>query len=112
MEFSDAFIDSLVRELNEEFDIPFLTEGQEERIVRWAVRMVAPHIPHWVLHFMLSAANGLTMEELTFHEETIVREVNLLLDIPWVPEEIEPMLIRPVVRQLLSYAVEGKALPV
>lgn len=104
-------IDELVAKINFELDVPFVPEGQEERVIRWAVGLVSPHIPVWVLGFMSSLSDGLTMDELELHLEEIVRQVNGFLDIPWVPETIEASLIRPVVRHLLEYALAGAKMP-
>lgn len=109
--FSTAAVDQLVLVLNEQLDLPFVPENQEARVIRWAVNLVIPKIPEWVLPFLVSAADGLTPEDIALHEDNIVREVNRLVDVPWTPESMEEMLIRPVVHAILQYALQGNALP-
>lgn len=108
--FSTAAVDQLVQVLNDQLDLPFVSEDQEARVIRWAVNLVVPKIPEWVLPFLVSAADGLAPEDIAVHEETIVQEVNRLVDVPWTPEGMEEMLIRPVVHAILQYALQGNAL--
>lgn len=111
MFMAQAVVEDLVQKLNEQLNLPFIPEGQEERVIRWVVNLISPHVPDWVVAFMTSAADGLTMEELKKHEDVIVNEVNSLLDIPWMPENLEELLIRPVIHQVLMYATEGNSIP-
>ena len=111
MVFSTAAIDQLVQVLNDQLDLPFVPESQEERVIRWAVGLVTPNIPEWVLPFLISAADGLTPEDIAVHEDTLVAEINKLVDVPWTPENMEELLIRPVVHAILQYALPGNSLP-
>lgn len=108
---NEAVVEELVKKLNQELNVPFITEAQEERVIRWLVGLVAPKVPVWVLAFMSSVATGTTVEELKEHEDVIVAEVNKLVDVPWTPENIEAALIRPIVHAILEYALVGNKMP-
>ena len=104
-------VDALVIKLNAELNIPFATEGQEERILRWAVNLVSAVLPEWVVPFLESAADGLSALDIIQHEETLIKELNKLIDIPYIPEAMEAAVIRPVVHAILEYALVNKQLP-
>ena len=111
MQASQVVIDDLVRKLNEETDLPFISEGTEEKVIRWAVETVAPHLPDYVVQFMASAADGLTDEEVKTFRTTIVREANKALDLPGLPEFAEERIIAFVVDGILAYARQGSQKP-
>ena len=104
-------VEDIVKKLNTEFDLPFLSEQREEAILTWLVESVTPHVPHWVLAFMASAADGLTREELATHRDVIIVEVNKKLDLPGTPDFVEERLIAFVVDAILEYAVKGFTAP-
>jgi len=104
-------VDALVIKLNAELNLPFATEGQEARIIRWAVNLVSVVLPEWVVPFLESAVDGLSPLDILQHEETLVTELNKLIDIPYIPEVMETAVIRPVVHAILEYALIDKQLP-
>ena len=108
---TSVVVDDLVKKLNAQLDIPFVNEAKEGAALYWLVDRVAAKVPNWVLAFMDSAADGLTLDEVSKHEDVIVDEINKVLDLPGTPEFIEDKLIRFVVKAILEYAVKGFAAP-
>lgn len=104
-------VDDLIKKLNDQVDIPFIGEETEAKGLRWLVEKVMLQIPDWVIEFMSSAADGLTLEDIKQHSEVIVTEINKLVDIPGTPEFIEAKLIGFVVNGILEYALLGKVAP-
>lgn len=108
---SQAVIDDLVKKLNEETDVPLLSEGTEEKIIRRAVTLVAPHVPDYVLQLTADVLDGLSDDEVVKYREIIIRETNEWFDLPKVPEFVEAQIIGFVVDGILSYARKGSKKP-
>lgn len=108
---SNVIVKDIVRRLNEQTDIPFVNEAMEGDALLWLVERVNSAVPNWVLQFMVSAADGLTEEELKVHEDVIVAEINRIVDLPGTPEFIEEKLIRFVTHAILEYARLGFMAP-
>lgn len=107
---NEQFIQSLVQRLNLQLDIPFVGEGFEAQMLDWAVRRIVPMIPDSIREFVLSAADGIDAQELTRLEDVLVNVLNENIDVPSVPEQMEPAVFRPVVRAVLDYAKMGMSL--
>lgn len=100
----------MIKRINEELDIPFVSEGMEVIAISWVVDRIYPAIPDWALPILYNSLDGINDEELKNLEHVLVREVNKRLDIPYVPESLEAQLIGPAIGALLSFAVKGKSL--
>ena len=100
----------IAAQLNAEFDIPAIPENVEQVWLEWIVGKIAQVLPPELITLLTDAADGLTDEEITEHTETLTKLANQIIDIPLLTESIEASLIRPVVKQLLSYAKTGRAL--
>lgn len=107
---NEEFIQSLVTRLNVQLDLPFVGEEFEAEILHWAVEKIVPMIPDSIRDFVLSAADGIDANELNRLEDVLVNVLNEYIDIPWVPEQLEPGLFRPVVEAILDYAKMGLSL--
>jgi len=107
---SSSVVTDLINKLNDQVDVPFVSEAKERAVIEWLVGKITPHIPEWVLAFMASAADGLSAEEVAHHEKVIVEELNKLIDLPGTPEFVEAKLIGFVVHALLEYALQGNAI--
>jgi hypothetical protein len=108
---TSVVVKDLVEKLNRQFDVPFANEAQEGAALYWLVDRVSQHVPNWVLAFVDSAADGLTLDEVSKHESVIVNEINKVLDLPGTPEFVEERLIRFVVKAVLQYALVGMKAP-
>ena len=108
---SKPVIDDLIRKINENLDVPLVSESAEARGIQWIVEKCVPHVPEWALVAMATVADGVTMEELETLGKVLTEEINKALDIPGAPEFVEEKLISLVVKGLLEYALQNNALP-
>jgi hypothetical protein len=105
-----ADITHLAAQLNASLDIPWVPESFEQKWIEWVLIKVISVVPADVVAFIVDAADGLTEPEIAEYEVAITDLVNKLVDLPVLSESMEAAIIRPVVNQLLSFAVQGKAL--
>lgn len=103
-------VEHVAAQLNAQFDLPFIPESVEQAWLEFLVGKIVQVISGDLVQVLVDAANGLTPEEIEADTETLTRLGNQIIDIPVLTENMEASLIRPVVKQLLSYAVAGKAL--
>ena len=103
-------ITALATELNATLDLPWVPESVEQKWIEWVLARVVTVVPEKIVVFLANAADGLSLEEIALAEDEITKLANKLIDIPMIPEGIEEGLIRPVVRQLLTFAQTGKSL--
>jgi hypothetical protein len=109
-QLSAADITHLAAQLNASLDIPWVPESFEQKWIEWVLTKVISIIPAEVVECIVAAADGLTESEIAEYEVAITDLVNKLVDLPMLSESMEAAIIRPVVNQLLSFAVKGKAL--
>lgn len=102
-EIKEQVVDQLVSAVS----VPSLSAGVKRYFIDWIVRLATPYVPGWVASLMVDASDGLSAEELKKHEDSITKEVTELVQFPY----LEGLLVRPVVRALLSYAAKGVAFP-
>lgn len=100
----------LASKLNVELNVPFVPESVEQKWIEWFLTRIVQVVPSDIVAILVDAADGLDEAELRTTEDKLVSLANKLIDIPMLPESIEDSLIRPIVRQLLTYATEGRAL--
>ncbi len=93
---SQLTIELVAKALNDNLDLPFIPESGEQYYCEWIAAKVVPVIPEWVSQFLVSAADGLSEQELQHHQTVIVEQLNKLIDLPWAPEFVEEQLIRPL----------------
>lgn len=103
-------ITDLATQINATLDLPWVPESVEQKWIEWVLARVVKVVPEKIVVFLTNAADGLSLEELTLAEDEIVKLANKLIDIPMIPEGVEEGFIRPVVRQLLTFAQTGKSL--
>lgn len=105
-----ADITHLAEQLNDALDLPWVPEVVEQKWIEWVLIRVVKVVPVEVVAIITSAADGLSLEDLQVLEDKIVKLANDLIDIPMIPEGVEEGLIRPIVRQLLTFAQTGRSL--
>lgn len=105
-----ADVKSLATQLNAHIDVPFVPEVFEQQWIEWVLSKAVGVIPAEIVRFLIDATDGLTAEEITYYENLTVAAVNAIIDVPLLTEDMEEKLIRPVVRQLVQYALTGNAL--
>lgn len=69
-------------------------------------------MPAELVVFLIDASDGLTPQEVQHYEDLVTTVVNTIIDIPPVSETMEESLIRPVVHQLMQYALSGVSLKI
>lgn len=97
-------------QLNAQFDVLWIPESVEQIWLEWLVGKIVQVLPPELISLLTDASDGLTEEEIAAHTEELTTLANGIIDIPVLAESIEASLIRPVVKQLLSYAKTGQAL--
>ena len=103
-------IEHVAGQLNAQFDLPWIPENVEQAWLEWLVGKLMGVISPDLLDIIADAADGLSPEEIDQAAIKLTKLVNDKIDIPVLTESMEARLIEPVVRQVLGYAVEGKAL--
>jgi hypothetical protein len=106
----EASISHLAAQLNLTFDVPFIPEAVEQKWLEWVLAKAVAVIPAEIVRFIIDAADGLSEPEIAKYEVELTNLVNQIIDLPVLTESMEAAIIRPVVNQLLSFAVQGKAL--
>lgn len=109
---TEADIKSLAAQLNAHIDVPFIPEAAEQIYIEFILGKAVGVIPAELVIFLIDASDGLTVDEVRHYEDLITTSVNMIIDIPIVSESMEESLIRPVVHQLVQYALAGVALQI
>jgi hypothetical protein len=109
---SEADVKELATQLNAHIDVPFIPEVAEQVYIEFVLGKAVGVIPAELVIFLIDASDGLTAEEIQHYENLITTSVNTIIDIPLVSETMEDSLIRPVVHQLMQYALSGVALQI
>jgi hypothetical protein len=109
---TSAVVNDVVNKLNEEFNLPLISEETEGAWIEKLVVLIDSHLPPWVAQFMASAADGLTAEELKVHEDVIVTDLCKRINMSrLLPDFVEAKLIRYAVNAVLEYARVGFMAP-
>lgn len=109
---TEADVKELAAQLNAHIDVPFIPEVAEQVYIEFVLGKAVGVIPAELVIFLIDASDGLTAEEIQHYENLITTSVNTIIDIPLVSETMEDSLIRPVVHQLMQYALSGVALQI
>eukprot|EP00904_Undaria_pinnatifida_P010694 jgi/Undpi1/6755/HiC_scaffold_21.g09234.m1 len=114
----------LVKKVNEDLDIPWVTEGIEERIINKLVDRVAPKVEPSLLAIMPAvyvACIKLALDETVPLQERkdriselmraelagpLARELNLRVDVKLVPEKMEGAVLKVVSKKVIDEFVE------
>ena len=104
------FNDQLADKLNAEFDLPFLDESEEKRLLYSGVALISLHIPPDLRAVMLAATDGLDEHEIEMHRDTLITTVAKLIDNKRVPNWIERYGAAALVDAVLVFARRGQAI--
>jgi len=104
------FNDQLADKLNAEFDLPFLDEAEEKRLLYSGVALISLHIPPDLRAVAISAADGLDEHEIEMHRDTLINTVARLIDNKRVPNWIERYGAAALVDAVLVFARRGQAI--
>lgn len=109
---AEADVKELATQLNAHIDVPFIPEVAEQVYIEFVLGKAVGVIPAELVIFLIDATDGLTAEEVQHYEDLITTSVNTVIDIPVVSENMEESLIRPVVHQLVQFALSGVSLQI
>jgi len=107
---TEADVKDLATQLNAHIDVPFIPEVAEQVWIEFILGKAVGVVPAELVIFLIDASDGLTEDEVRHYEDLITTTVNTIIDIPLVSENMEESLIRPVVHQLVQYALSGVSL--
>lgn len=107
---TEADVKDLATQLNAHIDVPFIPEIAEQVWIEFILGKAVGVVPAELVIFLIDASDGLTAEEVRHYEDLITTTVNTIIDIPLVSENMEESIIRPVVHQLVQYAMAGVSL--
>lgn len=93
---------AIIQRINDELDLPFVSEEKEGEAIEFLVGKVIDFIPVDLLPLVFDALDGLTQDELELHRENIVDAINSRIDIPYVWESVEADVIGMVVDAVLK----------
>ena len=109
---TEADVKDLATQLNAHIDVPFIPEVAEQVWIEFILGKAVGVVPAELVIFLIDASDGLTEDEVRHYEDLITTTVNTIIDIPLVSENMEESIIRPVVHQLVQYALSGVSLQI
>lgn len=101
-------IELIVLNANKATDVPALGEETEGKVLTWIANRTLVHLPDRALDAILNVSDGLTDNEIGMLTDVVTSFLNQAVDVPYVPERVEEVVIRQGVAWLLSKAREGQ----
>jgi hypothetical protein len=101
---------AIVAAVNTATDVPVLGETSEGKVIGWVASKTLVHLPDRALDAVMSVSDGLSDDEIAMLTDVLTSFVNSAVDIPYVPERVEEMVLRQAVGYLLSKAKEGQTI--
>ena len=96
--------------LRKDFSLPLVGKSIETAIVDKVCELALPLLSDEVLAVITDASDGLSEDEIEAHKASIVTYINRSVDLPYLPESAEALLISRTIDALLSYLHIGKAI--
>jgi hypothetical protein len=111
---TDAQIDMIVNQIIKTVKIPFLSGDLFKTIIAKIIKKIDSILytvlPNEIYNFINSAADGVSKEELETIKRRLVEIINKLIDIPFVSEDIEALIIGTILDLIISCFEKGKVL--
>lgn len=105
---TDEEIKDLAQKLNEKIKVPIISEAREEKIFIKIVvkidRFLYDNLPNEFYDLIRSFKNGIDDEEAKRLIKRLARLANNRIDIPYIPESIEHIVIRFVIGVIINAA--------
>lgn len=105
---TDEEIKDLAQRLNEKIDVPIISETREERIFVKIVfkmdRFLYDNLPNEFYDLIRSTKNGINDEEAKRLVKRLARLANKRVEIPYIPESLEYIVIRFVIGVIINAA--------
>jgi hypothetical protein len=106
----EEYADKITTALNLRLDLPWLDESHEAVVIEFIVWQIVRLLGPAELDLLLDSADGLSAEEIERIATLLSTVLNRYVDIPYVPETYEGVVIQQVVTHVLSYAAKGLSL--
>ena len=108
---TDAQVNALAQKVNEAINLPILGEKAEfkvfAKIIKLIDRKLYELLPNEYYSLINDATNGISEDEAIRLEDRLTKVLNDHINIPFISEAKEEMLIRLVVGQLVRAMVVG-----
>jgi len=106
----EEYAGKITEALNLRIDVPWLDESHEAVVIEFIVWQVVKLLGAAELDLLLDASDGLSAEEIERFATLLSTVLNRYVDLPYVPESYEGVVIQQVVGHVLSYAAKGLSL--
>jgi len=111
---TDKQLAKIATAVNKEINLPFVGEEAEQMMFRGIVSMVVrvgqTFIPYQWGKLMHDVAVGISPEREDEAVDWLTRCINKNVDVPFMSEDVEVKLIRPVAKVLIGGLVKGRSL--
>lgn len=108
---TDEQVNAIAQKVNEAVNLPLLNENAEfkvfAKIVRLIDRKIYEILPNEYYELINDSSNGISEEEAAKMEERLTTLLNEKVDIPFINEKKEQILIGIVVGQIVRAMVNG-----
>lgn len=102
---------NLVDAINDQLDVPFITEEVEGQLIDRALGQIIDYIPVAFWPILADAARGIDIEVIRKFADALTRIIVDSIDIPYIPHSMRIALITNVMNLLVERLQNGMALP-
>jgi hypothetical protein len=102
---------NLVDAINDQLDVPFITEEVEAQLIDRALGQIIDYIPVAFWPILADAAKGIDIEVIRKFADALTRIIVDNIDIPYIPHSLRMALVTNVMNLLVERLQSGMALP-
>lgn len=102
---------NLVDAINDQLDVPFITEEVEGELIDRALGQIIDYIPVAFWPILADAADGLDIEVIRKFADALTKIIVDKINIPYIPHSMRVALITNVMNLLVERLQNGMALP-
>jgi hypothetical protein len=102
---------NLVDAINDQLDVPFITEEVEAQLIDRALGQIIDYIPVAFWPILADAAKGIDIEVIRKFADALTRVIVDNIDIPYIPHSLRMALVTNVMNLLVERLQSGMALP-
>jgi hypothetical protein len=102
---------NLVDAINDQLDVPFITEDVEGQLIDRALGEIIDYIPVAFWPILADAAKGIDIEVIRKFSDALTRIIVDNINIPYIPHSMRMALITNVMNLLVERLQNGMALP-
>lgn len=108
---TDEEVNALAAKLNKDINLPFLSEHKEfivfAKLVRWIDRQLYSLLPNEYYSMIHDATDGISPEEAVRIRQRVTPLINDVINIPFVPEGLEAVIIGTILDLILNALIKG-----